>query len=138
MLVITLAAVAAAGWGASDFFGGDSSGRGLPVFTVVAVSELLGSVALIPVLAMRGPPDLDGAAAVLAVTAGLAVTAELSLIYSALGRGDSFATAPVSALGTAIAVTVGLVTGDPLSPGPGNAGAARSYGEISHIGLEQH
>lgn len=116
MLVIALAAVAALGWGASDFFGGDSSGRGLPVFTVVAVSELLGAVVLIPVLAVRGPPDLDGPAAALAVIAGFAVTAELSLIYSALGRGDSFATAPVSALGTAFAVAAGLVTGDPLSP----------------------
>lgn len=115
MVVIALAAVAALGWGASDFFGGDSSGRGLPVFTVVAVSELLGAVMLISVLAVRGPPDLDGPAAALAVIAGFAVTAELSLIYSALGRGDSFATAPVSALGTAFAVAAGLVTGDPLS-----------------------
>lgn len=116
MAVIALAAVAALGWGASDFFGGDSSGRGVPVFTVVAVSELLGIVVLIPVLAVRGLPHLDGQAAALAVIAGFAVTAELSLIYSALGRGDSFATAPVSALGTAFAVTAGLVTGDPLSP----------------------
>ena len=115
MTVIALAVVAAIGWGAGDFFGGDSSGRGMPVFTVVALSELLGFLTLVPALAAGPVPDLADPRIALAAAAGVAVTVELSLIYSALGRGDSFATAPVSALGTAIAVTAGLLTGDRLT-----------------------
>jgi drug/metabolite transporter (DMT)-like permease len=115
MTVIALAVVAAIGWGTGDFFGGDSSGRGMPVFTIVALSELLGILTLVPALAARPVPDLADPRIALAAAAGLAVTVELSLIYSALGRGDSFATAPVSALGTAIAVTAGLLTGDRLT-----------------------
>jgi drug/metabolite transporter (DMT)-like permease len=115
MTVIALAVIAAIGWGAGDFFGGDSSARGMPVFTVVALSELLGVFTLIPALAARPVPDLADPRLAPAVVAGVAVTVELSLIYSALGRGDSFATALVSALGTAIAVTAGLLTGDRLT-----------------------
>jgi uncharacterized membrane protein len=47
----------------------------------------------------------------------VAVTVELALIYRALGRGQAFITAPTGALGTAGAVTVGLIGGDPLGIG---------------------
>jgi drug/metabolite transporter (DMT)-like permease len=115
MLVIVLAAVAAIGWGASDYFGGDTAGRDLPVFTIVAVTELTGAVMMLPVLAVHGilPPAKPGLA--LAAAAGLAVTIELSLIYSALGSGHAFITAPVGALGAAMAASIGLIRGDPIS-----------------------
>jgi drug/metabolite transporter (DMT)-like permease len=115
MLVVLLAAVAAIGWGASDYFGGDTSGRDLPVFTIVAVTELAGAAMMLPVLAVHGilPPAKPGLA--LAAVAGTAVTIELSLIYRALGSGHAFITAPVGALGAAMAASVGLASGDPIS-----------------------
>ncbi len=115
MLLILLAAIAAIGWGASDYFGGDTSSRNVPVFTIVAVAELIGAAMMLPVLAVHGtlPPAKPGLA--LAAAAGVAVTIELSLIYRALGDGNSYITAPVGALGAAIAASAGLIAGDPLS-----------------------
>jgi drug/metabolite transporter (DMT)-like permease len=114
-MVVLLAVAAAAGWGASDFFGGDVSGRRTSVFVVIAVSELLGAALLAPVLIARGTAPPSDPRLLAAAVAGVAVTIELSLIYLALSRGDAFITAPVSALGAATAVTVGLVGGDPLN-----------------------
>jgi drug/metabolite transporter (DMT)-like permease len=112
VIPVMLAAVAAVGWGASDYFGGDASRAAVPVFMVVGVAELFGVVLLAPVLIARGSlPALDPQV-LLAAVAGLAVTVELSLIYRALSRGEAFITAPVGALGTVLAVAVGLVSGD--------------------------
>ena len=113
-MAIVLAVVAAAGWGASDFFGGDASRHRTPVLVVVAVSELVGLAFLGPLLVARGVPPPTDPRLLLAVVAGIAVTIELSLIYLALGRGDAFITAPVGALGAAVAVAIGLAGGDPL------------------------
>ncbi|MBV9415906.1 MAG: EamA family transporter [Solirubrobacterales bacterium] len=114
-MAILLAAGAAIGWGASDYFGGDASRRDTPVFVVVAVAELLGVLLVLPFLIGRGNPPPDDPRLLLAAVAGLAVTVELSLIYRALSRGAAFITAPTGALGAAAAVTVGLIAGDPLS-----------------------
>jgi drug/metabolite transporter (DMT)-like permease len=110
---IWLAAIAAVTWGAADYFGGASRGR-TPVFMVVAVSELFGLCLLIPVLVARGVPPPASPRLLLAAVAGTGVTVELGLIYLALSRGEGFITAPVGALGAAIAATVGLIAGDPL------------------------
>jgi drug/metabolite transporter (DMT)-like permease len=115
MIAILLAVFAAAGWGAADFFGGDASRDGTPVLVVVAVTELLGAVLVAPVLLARGTPPPDNPRLLFAALAGVAVTCELSLIYRAIGRGDAFITAPVGALGTAVAVSAGLIGGDPVS-----------------------
>lgn len=109
---VLLAAVAAIGWGASDYLGGDASRGDVPVFMVVAVAELLGVVLVAPVLIARGTLPSLGLQVLLAVVAGLAVAVELGLIYRALGSGQAFMTAPVGALGTVLAVAVGLVAGD--------------------------
>ncbi len=114
LIGILLAGTAALGWGASDFFGGEVSRRHTPVFIVVAVSELLGLVLLLPVLAIRGVPPPADPRLLGAGLAGVSVTAELSLIYLALSRGQAFITAPVGALGATIAVGIGLVGGDPV------------------------
>ncbi len=113
-MAVLLAVMAAMGWGAADFFGGDVSRRRTPVFVVVAVSELIGVVLLAPVLIARGIPLPGSPRMLLAVVAGIAVTVELSLIYVALSRGDAFISAPVGGLGAAAAVTVGLIGGDPF------------------------
>ncbi len=113
-MTILLAIVAAVGWGATDFYGGQASQRDTSVFVVVGVSELLGAALLIPVLVARGSAPPANPRLLLAGVAGLAVTAELSLIYRALSKGNAFITAPVGALGAAAAVTIGLIGGDPL------------------------
>jgi drug/metabolite transporter (DMT)-like permease len=115
MIAILLAAATAIGWGASDFFGGDASRDGTPVFLVVAVAELLGGLLVVPVLVARGTPPPDNPRLLFAALAGLAVTCELGLIYRAISRGDAFITAPTAALGAAAAVSAGLVGGDPVS-----------------------
>lgn len=115
-MAVLLAVTAAAGWGAADFFGGDVSRRRTSVFVVIALSELLGLALVAPVLLWRGVPPPADPRLLLAAAAGIAVTAELSLIYLALSRGDAFITAPVGALGAAIAITVGIARGDPLNP----------------------
>jgi drug/metabolite transporter (DMT)-like permease len=114
VIAVLLAAGAAAGWGASDYFGGDVSRSVHSVFAVVAVAELLGVVLLIPVLVAHAAWPPVRLSLLLAVAAGLAVTIELGLIYRALGRGQAFVTAPVGALGTVFAVAAGLVGGGPL------------------------
>jgi len=108
MEAIWLGALAAAAWGAADYFGGAAGGR-TPVFVVVAVSELLGLGVLVPVLVTRGVPPPSVAPLLLAAVAGAAVTLELGLIYLALSRGEGFITAPVSALGAADAPSTAVV-----------------------------
>ena len=44
------------------------------------------------------------------------MTLELRLVYLALSRGEAFITAPVGALGATLAVLLGLLGGDRLSP----------------------
>lgn len=112
-LAIVLALAASIGWGAADFFGGSAS-RGKSVFVIVAVTEAVGLVAIAPVLVVRGAPSGVHPGLLLAAVAGLGVTIELSLVYVALSRGEGFITAPIGALGTAIAVVIGLLGGDSI------------------------
>jgi drug/metabolite transporter (DMT)-like permease len=114
-MAILLAVGAAVGWGAADFFGG-AFRRRTPVLVIVAVSEVIGLVVVVPVLIARGVPLPHNPRVLLACVAGVGVTVELALIYVALSRGEGFVTAPVGAFGAAIAVTVGLIGGDPFSP----------------------
>lgn len=114
MIAILMATAAALGWGASDYFGGDSSRHETPVFVVLAIVEAVGLAILAPVLVARGiAPPLNGRL-LLAAVAGLAVTVELGVVYAALSRGDTFIGAPTGALGAAIAVVAGLISGDPI------------------------
>jgi drug/metabolite transporter (DMT)-like permease len=117
MIVILLAVATALGWGASDFFGGDSSRHETPVFVVLAIVQAAGLVILMPIMVARGiAPPVNGRL-LLAVAAGAAVTVELGVVYAALSRGDTFIGAPTGALGAAIAVVAGLIGGDPIGPG---------------------
>jgi drug/metabolite transporter (DMT)-like permease len=114
MTAILLAVATALGWGASDYFGGDSSRHETPVFAVLAIVQAAGLVILVPILVARGvaPPINDRL--LLAAVAGAAVTVELGVVYAALSRGDTFIGAPTGALGAAIAVVAGLIGGDPI------------------------
>jgi drug/metabolite transporter (DMT)-like permease len=109
------AVVTAISWGASDFFGG-AWRRDTPVFVVVAVSQLIALVLLAPVLIIHGVALPENPRLLYACLAGLGVTVELRLIYLAISGGDAFITAPVGALGSMLAVVVGLIGGDRLDP----------------------
>jgi drug/metabolite transporter (DMT)-like permease len=115
-MIVLLSVLAAVGWGASDYFGGDASRGEGSVFAVVAVAELIGVVLLVPVLAARGTLPAADPRLLLAAVAGVTVTIELSLIYRALSHGQAFITAPVGALGSVFAVAVGLAAGERLAP----------------------
>lgn len=110
---MVLAMITAISWGAADFFGGTFP-RDVPVFVVVAASQLISLVLLVPVLIVHGTAPPADPRLLLACLAGLAVTVELRLVYTALGRGEAFITAPVGALGATFAVIVGLIGGDRL------------------------
>ncbi|HWD86041.1 MAG TPA: DMT family transporter [Solirubrobacteraceae bacterium] len=112
--MILLAVGAAVAWGASDFFGG-ALRRGLPVFAVLAVTQLIGLLLLIPVLLLHGVPFPHNPRILFAAAAGIGTTLELCLVYLAISRGDSFITAPVAAIGATLAVLTGLIGGEQLS-----------------------
>jgi drug/metabolite transporter (DMT)-like permease len=116
LMAVLLSVLAAVGWGASDYLGGAASRRDTPVLMVVAVAEAFGVVVLAPGLIARGKLPPANPRLLFAAVAGIAVAVELGLIFRALSRGEAFITAPTAALGTALAVTVGLLGGDPLGP----------------------
>ncbi len=112
-MAVLLAVTASLGWSAADFFGG-AGRRRTPVFVVLAISQLIGLGVMVPVLVARGVPLPADPRLLFACLAGLGVTLELRLVYLALSEGDALITAPVGALGAALAVIVGLVGGDQL------------------------
>ena len=105
---------AAFAWGASDFFGG-ALRRGMPVFAVLVITQLIGLVLLVPVLILHGVAFPHDPRILFAAAAGLGATLELCLVYLAISRGDSFITAPVAAIGATLAVLTGLIGGEQLS-----------------------
>lgn len=84
------------------------------MFSILVVSELLGAAMIAPALVATGMGHWSGRG-LLACAAGVGVTVELSVVYYALSVGAAFITAPVGALGTALAVTAGLLGGDRLT-----------------------
>lgn len=112
-MVIVYALAAAIGWGAADFWGGIYA-RDTPVFAVIAGSQAISLVVLAAIMIGRGVPLPNDSRLLLACAAGVATTVELGLIYFALSRGDAFVSAPIAAVGAAMAVTIGLVGGDRL------------------------
>jgi drug/metabolite transporter (DMT)-like permease len=112
-MMILLAVSAAIGWGASDFFGGFARHE-TPVFVLLAVSQLIGLAVLAPILVARGVPLPGNPRLLLACVAGIGVTLELRFVYSAISSGDTFITPAVGALGTTLAVIVGLIGGERL------------------------
>ncbi len=114
-MVVLLALAAAVGWGATDYLGGNATRGDRSVLLVLATSQLLGVLLLLPALIAHATPPPVTPGLLFAGLAGVAVTVELSLTYRALSRDQAFITAPVGALGATIAVTIGLIGGDPLN-----------------------
>jgi drug/metabolite transporter (DMT)-like permease len=114
-VAVVLALASAVVYGAADFLGGLSSRRA-SVFGVVAVSQLVGLLALFALIPWLGgpvgPADLAWGAA-----AGLAGATGLLIFFRALARGVMSVTAPVTAMtAAAVPVLVGLLGGDSIGP----------------------
>jgi len=110
-VAVVLALTSAVVYGASDFLGGLASRR-TSVFGVVALSQVVGLVALVGLLPWLGGPvgaaDLAWGAA-----AGLAGAIGLVVFFHTLSRGVMSVVAPVTAVtAAAVPVLVGLVAGD--------------------------
>jgi len=112
--VVVLALASAVVYGASDFLGGLASRR-TSVFGVVAMSQLVGLLALIALLPWLGGP-VDGADMAWGAASGLAGAAGLVLFFRTLARGVLSVVAPVTAVtAAAVPVLVGLLSGDTIS-----------------------
>jgi drug/metabolite transporter (DMT)-like permease len=114
-VAVVLALASAVVYGAADFLGGLSSRRA-SVFGVVAVSQLVGLVALLALLPWLGGPvgteDLAWGAA-----SGLAGATGLVIFFRALAGGIMSVIAPVTAVtAAAVPVLVGLLGGDTIGP----------------------
>jgi drug/metabolite transporter (DMT)-like permease len=114
-VAVVLALASAVVYGAADFLGGLSSRRA-SVFGVVAVSQLVGLLALLVLLPWLGgpvgPSDLAWGAA-----AGVAGATGLVLFFRTLARGVMSVIAPVTAVtAAAVPVLVGRRGGDTIGP----------------------
>jgi uncharacterized membrane protein len=114
-VAVVLALSSAVVYGAADFLGGLSSRRA-PVYGVVALSQVIGVLALLPLLPWLGgpvgPSDLAWGA-----TAGIAGSTGLVLFYRTLASGVMSVVAPVTAVtSAAVPVLVGLLGGDSIGP----------------------
>ncbi len=108
---ITLALLAAVGYGTSDFVGGIGARRA-PTMSVVLTGQVTGAVAMVLLgLASRGAPTPADAG--WALVAGLGSAAGSIFLLRGLSRGRMAVVAPTSAVGAAVLpVLVGLAGGD--------------------------
>jgi len=108
---ITLALLAAVGYGGSDFVGG-AGARRAPTMSIVFIGQVTGAVAMLMVgLAAPGVPTLPDAG--WALLAGLGSAAGSIFLLQGLSRGRMVVVAPTSAVGAAVLpVVAGLAAGD--------------------------
>jgi drug/metabolite transporter (DMT)-like permease len=114
-VAVVLALASAAVYGAADFLGGLAS-RKTSVFSVVALSQVVGLGALLALLPWFGGP-VGGADLAWGAASGLAGAAGLVLFFRTLARGVMSVIAPVTAVtAAAVPVLVGLLGGDRIGP----------------------
>ena len=110
-MAVVLALASAVVYGAADFLGGLASRR-TSVFGVVALSQVVGLVALLALLPWLGGP-VDGADLTWGAAAGVAGAGGLVVFFRTLARGVMSVIAPVTAVtAAAVPVVVGLFYGD--------------------------
>jgi drug/metabolite transporter (DMT)-like permease len=112
---IVLSLAAALAWGMADF-GAGLTGRRVPVISIVAGMQLIGTIGAGVVLLLgRGEP-IGAETAALGVGAGVTTVVGLTALYRALAIGPMSVIAPISATGVLVPVIVGLASGDHPSP----------------------
>jgi drug/metabolite transporter (DMT)-like permease len=106
-----LALVSSVLWGTADFAGGRLSRR-LPSLVVVGCSQAVALVGvLVTVLALGERADPGGWVA-WSIVAGLSGASGLACFYRALAMGTMGVVSPVAALGVAVPVVAGVLTGE--------------------------
>ncbi len=114
-MAVVLALASAVVYGAADFLGGLAS-RKTSVFGVVALSQVVGLMALFALLPWLGGP-IDASDLAWGAAAGLAGATGLVVFFRALARGVMSVIAPVTAVtAAAVPVLVGLLGGETIGP----------------------
>jgi drug/metabolite transporter (DMT)-like permease len=110
-----LALLASVLWGTADYLGGTASRR-LPVASVLAVSQLVALLGLLPLALVLGAYDEPRGFVLPGAAAGLCGVIGLAAFYRALALGTMGVVAPVAALGVVVPVGAGLLAGESPSP----------------------
>jgi drug/metabolite transporter (DMT)-like permease len=133
-VAVVLALASAVVYGAADFLGGLSSRRA-SVFGVVAVSQVVGLLALLALLPWLGGP-VGPADLAWGTAAGLAGAAALVIFFRTLASGVMSVVAPVTALtAAAVPVLVGLLGGNRIGPWAA-AGIVLALGAVVLVSAE--
>ncbi len=109
-----LALLASAFLGVSDFLGGLLS-RKVALVTVLLLSQLVATVAILPRMLWESPLDNAGPALFWGVIGGVATAIAVASLFKALAIGTMGIVAPITSLSVLVPVGVGLATGDTLS-----------------------
>ena len=108
--VVLLGLTSAVTWGAGDFGGGLLSRR-VPLFGVVATTQVVGMVVALVIAIARGEPVPAGADIVWSVGAGLCGVVGMTALYRGLAVGRMGVVAPTTGVvGAVVPVLVGFVT----------------------------
>jgi drug/metabolite transporter (DMT)-like permease len=111
VLAVALGLASSVAWGISDFLGGFKS-RQLHLLTVLVVSQAIGLLPLIVIVAARGEPLPGDAEPLWAALGGLSGLIGLASFYRGLSLGAMAVVAPISGLAATIPVAVGIATGE--------------------------
>lgn len=115
MLPFMLALLASLSWGIADFLGGLKS-RSLPLLVVLSVSQIAGLLGILVVVAARGAPLPNLDFIPYAMAGGVAVIVGVGAFFRALAVGTMSVVAPISAVGSAVPVLAGFLSGERPAP----------------------
>lgn len=108
-----LALLASALLGVSDFLGGVLSRR-VALITVLLLSQIVATLAILPRMLWESPLDNAGPALFWGVVGGIATAIAVSSLFKALAIGTMGVVAPITSLSVLVPVVVGLLGGDRL------------------------
>lgn len=115
MIAFAFGIAASGAWGFADFLGGLAT-RKVSGLLVVLISEAIGVVALLALLAIGGDLRLPSAVVLPALIAGVTGGLGVAVLYRALAVGTMSIVAPIAATAVSVPVLYGLVRGE--HPGP--------------------
>jgi uncharacterized membrane protein len=111
LLGLAISLASAASWGISDFLGGLTSRR-IAVLAVLAISQPLGLLLALLLVAALGADSIPAGDLAVAFLAGAAALGGLGAFYAAMAMGTISVVAPIAALGVVIPVAFGLARGE--------------------------
>jgi drug/metabolite transporter (DMT)-like permease len=111
VLAVGLALCTSVSWGVGDFLGGLTA-RQLHVLTVLAVSQVVGLVAVLTWALLSGEAVPPARELALAAGAGTGGALGLAALYRGMAVGAMGIVAPISGLSPAVPLVVGLASGE--------------------------